>query len=185
MPGLEAYDVKRFLVQPRELSAERVELGIGGDQPGVTPEVERREEADHELVRVLPERDLGFRLPKETPEPVPNLLGLGERAVPLLVDVPRRVLERLELTFARHVGPGLVRVAGQKQAIGDAERGVVGGQGVRRPPQLVELDHSSLRTDQRSGNAGLLRVVCRYGAPGEPPVPGLLPIVRSTILTCR
>ena len=138
-----------------------MELAVGGDRAAGAAQVERREEARHELVRVLPERDLGARLAEQAPEAVAHGLGLGEGPVPLLVDVQRRVLERLELPLARHVGPGLVRVAGEKQPVGDPERGVVGGQRVRRPPQVVELDHSSLRTDQRSGKAGLFRVVRR------------------------
>jgi hypothetical protein len=46
-------------------------------------------------------------------------------------------------------------------------------------------DHSSLRTAQRSGKTGTDSVVRRWAAPGGPPVPGLLPMVRSTILASR
>ena len=117
-------------------------------------------------MRVLAERDLRTRLAEEPPNPLRTSSAFANAR-----STSRRraggVLERLELTFARDVGPGLVRVAGPEQAVGNAKRGVVGGQDVRRPPQLVELDHSSLRTDQRSGKAGLLRVVWRYAAPGN------------------
>ena len=61
-----------------------------------------------QLVRVLRERDLGVRIAEQAPEPVAHALGLREGALPLLVHAERRVLERLELPFARHVGPGLV-----------------------------------------------------------------------------
>ncbi len=159
--GGQANDLEPRLAQSRELPAERVELAVGGDESRPPAQVERREEADDELVRVLREGDLCVVLAEEQPEAVPDRVGLREGAVPLLVDAERRVLERLQLALARHVGPGLVRVAGEEQPVGDAEGGVVGRQRVRRPPQVVELDHSSLRTDQRSGKAGLFRVVCR------------------------
>jgi hypothetical protein len=95
------------------------------------------------------------------PESVPHELGLGESTIPLLVDAERCVLERLELALARHVRPGLMRMAREEKAIGDTERRVVGGKRVRRPPQVVELDHNSVRTVQRSGKTGWESVVRR------------------------
>ena len=71
-----------------------------------------------------------------------------------------RVLPRLELPLARHVGPRLMRVPGQEQPLGDAEARVV----------LRERVQSSLRTAQRSGKNGLCSVERRYSAP-YPPVP--------------
>ena len=53
-----------------------------------------------------------------------------------------------------------------------------------------EAGHRSVRyrdprISHRSGNAGCASVVRRYCAPADPPVPGLAPIVRSTIFTWR
>lgn len=45
--------------------------------------------------------------------------------------------------------------------------------------------YSRPRMSQRSGKAGLNSVFRRYSAPAEPPLPGFIPIVRSTIFTCR
>ena len=44
----------------------------------------------------------------------------------------RGVVEHRELRVARHVGPGLVRVAGEEQALRDAEARVVSGEKVHR-----------------------------------------------------
>ena len=43
--------------------------------------------------------------------------------------------------------------------------------------------YSALRMAHKSGNRFLPIVVCRYAAPLDPPVPGLVPMVRSTIRT--
>ena len=42
--------------------------------------------------------------------------------------------------------------------------------------------YNRARIAQRSGNSEWNRVLRRYCTPAEPPVPGLLPMVRSTIL---
>ena len=52
-----------------------------------------------------------------------------------------------------------------------------------RPTDAIA--HSRPRTAHRSGNSGVNRVLRRYAAPEDPPVPDLSPIVRSTIFTWR
>jgi hypothetical protein len=50
---------------------------------------------------------------------------------------------------------------------------------------VLATAQSRPRTAHRSGNNGVNRVLRRYVAPDDPPVPDLSPIVRSTIFTCR
>ena len=162
-------------LEPRELAAQRVELAVGADEPRARAQVERREQADDELVGVDAQRDLAVRVAEQRPKAGAHLLGLGERPPPLLVHVARGVVEGLDLALERDVRPRLVGVPGEQQPLGDAEARVVLGQRV----------HRRLRTAHRSGKAASKSVVRRYAAPDEPPVPALSPMVRSTILTWR
>ena len=174
--GCDSNDVEPRFVEPGELAADRVELTVGRDQAGSPAQVERGEKAQHEGVRVLVERDRAARIAEQRSEPLADTLGLRECALPLVVDRQSGVVPGLEHALAPDVGPGLVRVAGEEQPLGDAERRVVAG-------ELLRRDQSSARTVQRSGKKGLFSVSRRYAAPGEPPVPGRDPIVRSTIFT--
>ena len=171
----QADDLEPGLAQPRELAAQRVELAVGAHEPRARAQVERREQADDELVGVDAQGDLAVRVAEQRPKAGAHLLGLGERPPPLLVHVARGVVEGLDLALERDVRPRLVRVPGQQQPLGDAEARVVLGQRV----------HRRLRTAHRSGKAASKSVVRRYAAPDEPPVPALSPMVRSTILTWR
>ena len=171
----QADDLEPRLAQPRELAAQRVELAVGAHEPRARAQVERREQADDELVGVGAQRDLAVRVAEQRPKAGAHLLGLGERPPPLLVHVARGVVEGLDLALERDVRPRLVGVPGQQQPLGDAEARVVLGQRV----------HRRLRTAHRSGKAASNSVVRRYAAPDEPPVPALSPMVRSTILTWR
>jgi hypothetical protein len=128
-----------------------VELPVRRDQPGLRGEVQAGQEPQHELVGVLAERDAGAGLVEEKPEAVTHALGLRERAFPFLVHMPGSVLERLDLAVQCDIRPGLMRVPGQQQPVGDPELGVV-------PSKVV---HSSLRTAHRSGKIGVNRVVRR------------------------
>src|SRR5690606_12907989 len=127
-----------------------------------------------------------------------DAVGLLEGALPLVVDVLGGVEPRLLLPLEAAVRPRLVRVAGQEEPVRDVEAAVVRRQGVPARVELFRSDHraslvlssrskprrhSSVRIAHRSGNAGLKSVVLRYSAPVEPPVPGFVPIVRSTILS--
>jgi hypothetical protein len=160
--GGDPLDVHAGLGQAAELPAQGVELPGRRDQPATPPgELERRQEPDHQVVRAGAESDLAVRVVEQPPEAGAHLVGSGERAVPLVVDQRRRVVEGLELGVAGDVRPRLVRVAGQQQPFGHPEPGVVRRQGIRRASQVVEPDHSSLRMAHRSGNTGLDRVVRR------------------------
>ena len=145
-------DLQQLLLgEARQQSPQGVELAVGRHETRSSPEVECRQEAQHEPERVLVERDLRVRLVEPQPETLAHALRLLERAPPLLVDVERRVVPGLDDAFPTDVGPGLVRVAGQEQTLPDAEARVV-----RR--ELLRPDQSSERTVQRSGKNGLWSV---------------------------
>ena len=156
------HDVDARFAQPGELPAQSVELAVRCHEPrSLAGEVEAGEEADHQVVRAGAERDLAARVVQQAAEPGAHLVGLRERALPLVVDAFCGVVERLELAVAGDIRPGLVRVPGQQQAIGHAKARVVRGQGVGRGRQACQRDHSSLRMAHRSGNTGVDRVVRR------------------------
>src|SRR5207249_10047813 len=127
------------------------------------------------------------RVVEQLREAAPHAVRHGESVLPLVVYVLRRVEPGALLGLETDVRPGLMRVAGQEQPLGDAEPAVVTrervGARVERPRRHAA--HSSVRIAQRSGNAGLFSVVSRYSAPVDPPVPGFVPMVRCTIFTCR
>ena len=148
-------DLEPLLPQPPELAPQRVELTVGRDELRPLPQRERGQEPEHELVRVRSERDRGAGVVEQLPDPLAQPLGLRERPLPLEVRMLGRVLPRLELPLAPDIGPRLMRVARQKQPLGDAKLRVV----------LRERVQSSLRTAQRSGKNGLCSVVRRYSAP--------------------
>ena len=76
-----------------------------------------------------------------------------------------------------------------------ARRRIVEGASALAPPggearrqtagQVARERHNRERISHRSGNAGRNSVPRRYSTPLEPPVPVFVPIVRSTIFTCR
>src|SRR5204863_6801024 len=72
--------------------------------------------------------------------------------------------------------------------LGDQPPGAPGGR-LDGAAELLELgrseDHSWPRIAQRSGKSGWKSVLRKYSAPADPPVPVLVPIVRSTIFTWR
>ena len=172
----QADDLEPRLAQPRELAAQRVELAVGAHEPRARAQVERREQADDELVGVDAQRDLAVRVAEQRPKAGAHLLGLGERPPPLLVHVARGVVEGLDLALERDVRPRLVGVPGEQQPLGDAEARVVlrpaGSQrGCARPTGRG-------RRRRRASCAGTPRPTSR-------PCRALSPIVRSTILTWR
>jgi len=72
----------------------------------------------------------------------------------------------------------------------DEAQALVSAESARAARQVVSFEVTPLfyrcaRISQRSGNSGRPTVFFRYSAPLEPPVPDLLPIVRSTIFTWR
>ncbi len=107
-------------------------------------------------MRVRPERDGRAGVVEQPPNAVAQPLRLRERALPLEVRMLGRVLPRLQLPLAADVGPGLVRMSRQEQALGDTKGRVVSGEA---------LDQSSLRIAQRSGKNGWWSVERRYSAP--------------------
>src|SRR5437016_1245818 len=104
-------------------------------------------------MRVLRERDALRRVVEQPRKAAPHLLGLLEREIPDVIDMLGRVEPRLLLCLEGDIGPRLMGVPSQQNALSDAKTTVV----LR---QLLRIDPSSARIAQRSGNAGLL--VARY-----------------------
>ena len=147
----EADDLEPGLRAPSELAAQGVELAVGAHEAWALVQVQRREQADDELVRVDAQGDLAVGVAEQRPEAGAHLLGLCEGPPPLLVHVARGVHEGLDVALERDVRPRLMRVPGQQQPLGDAEARVVVGQWV----------HRRLRTAHRSGKAASKSVVRR------------------------
>src|SRR5688572_27454264 len=123
------------------------------------------------------QRDPLGRIVEQPREATTYLVGFLEREIPDVVDMLGGIEPGLLLRLERHIGPRLMRVAGQQNPLGYAKATVMLG-------KLFGADHSSERIAQRSGKAGWLSVLMRYSAPADPPVPIFVPIVRCTIFTC-
>jgi hypothetical protein len=117
-----------LLSEPFELPAHRVKLAIGRDDPWALAEGEGGEETDEKLVGVRAEGDVTVWPPEPRAKRLTDPLGSFEGAAPLVVDVFGCVVPGLELPLASDVGPGLVRMTGQEDALRDAESRVVGGE---------------------------------------------------------
>ena len=115
------HHLEALLGEPIELAADRVELAVGGDQPRPRAERERGEQAHHQLVGVRRQRDAAARVAEQPGEPLPDRLGPGEGALPLLVHQLGGVEPRLGLGLEADVGPGLVRMAGEEQPVRHAK----------------------------------------------------------------
>ncbi len=155
-PGGDQDDRERLLGQPAELASQGVELAVGRDELRPLAQRQRRQEPEHELVRVRRERNRRGRVGEQPPYSLAHPLRLRERALPLEVGVLGRVLPRLQLSLAGHIRPRLVRMPRQEQPLGDAKGRVVLGE---------PLDQSSPRIVQRSGKNGWWSVERRYSAP--------------------
>ncbi len=205
-------DGKPFFGEAIELPSNRVKLAVGRHQSRPGSERERGQQPRDELVRVLSECDVAVRIVEETPKARLHARRLSLGVLPLLVNVFRRVEPRALLRLESHVGPGLMRVACEEQTLADAESGIVAREIVRHRVLVLKLattgdtedtegqTHPGLfpqcpprppwwrayncdRISHKSGKSGRPIVSRRYAAPGEPPVPRLAPMVRSTIFT--
>ena len=121
---------------------------------GRRAERERGEQAHHQLVGVGRQRDAAARVAEQAGEPLPDLFGPGEGALPLLVHQLRRVEPRVGLGLEADVGPGLVRMAGEEQPVRHPEAPVVRREGIGRAGERGEVHYSSVRMAQRSGKSG-------------------------------
>src|SRR5207253_5627628 len=119
------YDRDPFLRQTVELSADRVELSGRRYEAGASPQGQRREPAHDQLVRIHAQRDGAVRVVEQLREAAPHAVRHGESVLPLVVYVLRRVEPGALLGLETDVRPGLMRVAGQEQPLGDAEPAVV------------------------------------------------------------
>ena len=123
-------DGEAFLLEAVELPADAVEFAVGGDQPGAGPQRQGGQQTDHQLVGVRPQRDPASGVSQQPGESLADPLGLSERVLPLVVHVSRRVQPGSHLAVEATVGPGLVGVPGEQQALRYSESGVVGREGV-------------------------------------------------------
>ncbi len=186
--GRHLHQLDPLFSQPVELAAQRVELTVGGDDAGPGAQVERGQQPHDKLVSVGPENEVAVAVAQQAPPTLPDALGAGEGALPLPVHQFGGVVPSCPLARFRAVGPRLMGVAGEQQSFSHPEAGVVASERVRRAGKRLQVGegaHRSVRIAHRSGNRGWNRVRTRYSAPAEPPVPFFVPIVRSTILTCR
>ncbi len=165
-----------------------MELAVGRHQAGFRGERQRREPAHDELVGARAKGDLPTGIAEQRAVALADALGAGEGELPLLVDRPRGVVEGFDDPLARDVRPGLMGMSREQQPLADPEVAIVRGEGVgvgRERRERRSAAHREDRIAQRSGKSGWKRVARRYSTPLDPPVPLFVPIVRSTIFTCR
>ena len=82
---------------------------------------QRRQQSHHELVRVRPQGDVAVRIVQQPPPACAHFVGNGSSAVPFLVDQRGGIQPGLLLRVERDVGPGLMRMPGQEQSLGDSK----------------------------------------------------------------
>ena len=113
-----------------ELSANGVELGVGGQEAGVVGarghfRKDRRQQPHDQLVRVLPERDVAFRVVEEPPPSGANFVGHLRGSLPLVINQFCRVEPGTLLRLEGNVRPRLMRMAGQQQPLRHTKAGVM------------------------------------------------------------
>ena len=163
----------------RELAAGAVELAVGRQNAQLLRIVARTgcRQPEQEVVRVRGKYDRIRAAGAELGGDIGLRLGpdLVHHPVPFVVGQPRGVVPRLGLSVEAGVGPEMVAVRGEMEPLGvglDAPR-----------EQILEAQRSVLSA-HNSGKIRLSSVERRYAAPAEPPVPRLLPMIRSTVSTC-
>ncbi len=124
-PRRNFYDLETFLGKTIELPPDGVELAVGGHELRASSERQRGQQARDELVRVLPERDVAVGAVQQPPKPRLHARRLLGRTFPLRIYELRRIQPRLLLGLEPDIGPRLMRVAGEQEALGDAEATVM------------------------------------------------------------
>ncbi len=157
------HDFDPFFRDPIELPAQCVKLRVRRDDARTRPKRKRRKETHDEIVRARAERIVAVSIVQESCETSAHPLGLRESVLPFVVDESGRVVEGLELSFERAVGPGLMRMPREQKTFGDAKTGVVRRERVRRCVECGRGHHgqSWLRIAQRSTKSGWFNVVMR------------------------
>jgi hypothetical protein len=105
-----------------------VELAVGRDDPRALAQRQRRQPSNDQFVRVLPERDVPRYVTNEAGEALADPLRLRRGFLPLQIDELGRVEPGPLLRREPDIGPGLMRVSGQQEALRDAEVLVVDGE---------------------------------------------------------
>ena len=90
-----------------------------------------RQQSHDEFVRIRAQRDVAGRIVQQPAPARADLVGNRRGPFPLLVDERRRIQPCLLLRIKGYVGPGLMRMAGEEQSIGDAKPGIVARQAYR------------------------------------------------------
>ena len=193
-----------FFRQPIELTPNRVELTVGGDErcrrAAADPNIGTIADSQphDQIVRVRPQRDVAVVIVQQPAKSAAHVVGDGLRFLPLGIDQLRRIEPRLLLRLEGDIRPRLMRMAGEEQTLADLESRVVNREIRGRDPLRTQkapgpdgtpgiddrsqarADRPEIREERRAdrrtqvGRAGTIR---RY--------PILTPIVRSTILTWR
>ena len=103
----QADDLEPGFVEPRQLAAQRVELAVGGDEPRALAQVQRREQADDELVGVDAERDLAAGSPSSARKPARTRSACAKARSHFSSTVaPRRRRPRAARRAPRRARPG-------------------------------------------------------------------------------
>ena len=102
-----------------------MEFTVRRDQTGPVAQRERRQEAGHQLVGVVAERDVPVGVVQQLPVARAHLVGHPERPLPFVVHMLGGVEPGLLLSLEGDIRPGLVRMPGQQHAIRHAKARVV------------------------------------------------------------
>ena len=170
------HDVQQLLLgEAGHQPPERVELAARRHQPGAALQVEGREEPEHEPERVLVECEPQRRAPRARP---------GNRRAP---GPPSR--RRGPTSRQRGAASSQALTTPSRPTSGHAWCECPSGAGARRrgtpssAARGLPRDQSSERTAPEIREERLVERRPEVGGAAEPPVPGLEPIVRSTIFT--
>src|SRR6266516_855473 len=144
-----------------QLPTDGVKLGVCRHQLRALAEGKRRQEPHDELMRVLRERDALGRIVQEPREPPPHLVRLLERLLPHIIDILGRIEPCLLLRFKSNIGPGLMRMPGQKNSLTDPETSVV----LR---QLFRIDQASAALRRRLTSPPSAGVTTQLESPTDP-----------------
>jgi hypothetical protein len=146
--GGHLHHLDALLPEPVELAPDGLELPVGGDQPRALTDRQRREEAEEEVVGAGCEGVLAVRVVEQRRESLPHPVGHGERPLPFVVHQLGGIVPGAELAVAGTIGPGLMRVPRQEEAIGHAEGGIVRREPVGRPVEFVSPHRSPQETSR-------------------------------------
>jgi len=139
--GGNAHDLDPFFAEAIELATQGVELAAGRHDARTVAQRQRGKQAHEEVVRRGTKRVVTAAVVQQARIARAHAIGHLLGAIPLLVHELRRVLPGALLPRERHVGPGLVRVPGQEQPVGDVEPRVVSGERIGTREEILGIEH--------------------------------------------